>query len=213
VAIATAPDYGAAMSPLRRHLLRITLLAAAAAIFAAPAQPATHAKKHRHHRAAAAATPAPPKTAGAGTQRLGTVEGWTAYQSQDAAGKVCFLVGRPQKSEPAGAARKPPMAMVTHRPAEKIVNVVSFVAGYALKEGSDASLEIGAGKFDLFTKDDSAWARTAELDKAIVTAMARGKRAIVRGQPQRGPATTDTYSLAGFPQALALIDKACGIKR
>ena len=31
--------------------------------------------------------------------------------------------------------------------------------------------------------------------------------------PQKGPATSDTYALAGFPKALALIDKACGVKR
>jgi hypothetical protein len=30
---------------------------------------------------------------------------------------------------------------------------------------------------------------------------------------QKGLATTDTYSLAGFAQALALIDEACDVKR
>ncbi|MBV9686067.1 MAG: hypothetical protein JO096_02510, partial [Alphaproteobacteria bacterium] len=59
----------------------------------------------------------------------------------------------------------------------------------------------------------SAWARTAELDKAIVEAMTRGKQVIVKGTPTTGPVTTDTYSLAGFAQAIALIDKACDVKR
>ena len=39
------------------------------------------------------------------------------------------------------------------------------------------------------------------------------QEAIVKGTPQRGQPTTDTYALAGFAQALAMIDKACGIKR
>ena len=43
--------------------------------------------------------------------------------------------------------------------------------------------------------------------------MAKGKQAVVKGVPQKGPPTTDTYSLAGFAQTLALIDKACGVKR
>ena len=43
--------------------------------------------------------------------------------------------------------------------------------------------------------------------------MTRGKQATVKGTPQKGPATTDTYSLAGFAQALALIDNACDVKR
>ena len=132
-------------------------------------------------------------------QRLGTAEGWTAYVYKDKSGQVCYLAGGPQKSEPATAKRKPPTAMVTHRPEEKVATV--------------ASLDIGGAKFDLFTKGDSAWARTADLDKTIVEAMAKGKQAIVKGTPQKGQSTTDTYALAGFAQALAMIDKACGIKR
>jgi hypothetical protein len=103
--------------------------------------------------------------------------------------------------------------MVTHRPDEKVASVVTFVEGYPLKESSDASLDVGGTKFDLFTKGDSAWAATADLDKTIVEAMTKGKQAIVKGTPQKGPATTDTYSLAGFAQAVALIDKACDVKR
>jgi hypothetical protein len=155
---------------------------------------------------------APASSAGP-SQRLGTAEGWTAYVYKEKSGQVCYLAGGPQKSEPATAKRKPPTAMVTHRPEEKVANVVSFVEGYPLREGSDASLDIGGAKFDLFTKGDSAWARTADLDKTIVEAMAKGKQAVVKGIPPKGQPTTDTYSLAGFAQALAMIDKACGIKR
>jgi len=156
---------------------------------------------------------AAPAASNAAAQRLGAAEGWTAYLYKEKSGQVCYLASEPQNSEPANAKRKPPTAMVTHRPEEKVANVVSFVEGYPLKEGSDASLEIGGAKFDLFTKGDSAWARTADLDKTIVEAMAKGKQAVLKSVPQKGSPTTDTYSLGGFAQALALIDKACGIKR
>ena len=146
-------------------------------------------------------------------EQLGAVEAWSAYAYNEKSGKVCYLAGGPRKSEPVGGKRKRPVAMVTHRPGEKVANVVSFVEGYPLKEGSDVSLDIGGTKFDLFTKGDSAWARTAELDKAIVEAMTKGKQAIVRGTPAKGPATTDTYPLAGFAHALALIDRACDVRR
>jgi hypothetical protein len=151
--------------------------------------------------------------AGARAERLGAADAWTAYAYSEKSGKVCYLTGETKKAEPVAGRRKHPLAMVTHRPGEKAANVVSFVEGYPLKDGSEVSLDISGGKFDLFTKGDSAWARTAELDKAIVEAMTKGKQAIVRGTPQKGPATTDTYSLAGFAQALALIDKACDVKR
>ena len=128
-------------------------------------------------------------------------------------GQANYLVGQAQKSEPAGFPRKAPMAMVTHRPTEQIANVVSFVEGYPLKDGSEVALDIGGSKFDLFTKDDGAWARTAELDKMIVTALSKARQAVVKGMPQKGPATTDVYPLAGFAKALAAIDKACGVQR
>lgn len=152
-------------------------------------------------------------TAGPLAERLGTADAWTAFTYSEKSGKVCYLAGEPKKSEPAGGKRKHPLAMVTHRPGEKIANVVSFVEGYPLKEGSEVSLDTGGAKFDLFTKGDSAWARTPELDKSIVEAMTKGKQVVVKGTPKKGPTTTDTYSLAGFAQALALIDKACDVKR
>jgi hypothetical protein len=159
------------------------------------------------------AEPAPRKNESVAAEQLGQSGSWTAYRAQDGTGQVCYVVGEPEKTAPAGAARKPPMAMVTHRPGEKIANVVSFVEGYPIKPGSEVSIDIGGSKFDLFTKDDSAWARTAVLDRMIVTTLGKAKRVVVRGEPQKGPATTDTYALTGFPKALALIDKACGVKR
>ena len=184
----------------------------ALAVALATLSPAEAARAKKHAPAAPAEAPAP-KSQGAAAQPLGTSDSWSAYQATDGTGQVCYLVGKPQRSAPAGFARKPPMAMVTHRPAEKIANVVSFVAGYPLKEGSEVAIDIGGSKFELFTKDDAAWARTAELDRTIVAALGKAKRVVVRGVPQKGPATTDIYALAGFAKALALIDKACGVKR
>ncbi len=146
-------------------------------------------------------------------QRIGGAGPWSAYLYNGKSGPVCYLAGAPQKSEPAKFKRKPPSATVTHRPRENVFNVVNFDEGYPLKPGSDASLDIDGAKFDLFTKDNGAWSRTADTDKAIVEAMVKGRTAVITGTAAKGPTTTDTYSLAGFTQTLALIDKACGVKR
>jgi hypothetical protein len=184
----------------------------ALAVTLATLSPAEAARAKKHAPPPSAEAPAPTAQSGA-AQPLGTSDSWSAYQSADGTGRVCYLVGKPQKSEPANFARKPAMAMVTHRPAEKIANVISFVAGYPIKEGSEVTIDIGGSKFELFTKDDAAWARTAELDRTIVAALGKAKRVVVHGVPQKGPATTDVYALAGFAKALALIDKACAVKR
>jgi hypothetical protein len=189
-----------------RRFCKAGALSLAAAMLAV--LPSAHAAKPKKEPAAPAAN-----TGTSTTESLGTVGSWSAYASGDKTGRVCYLVGQPEKSDSAGTARKGPMAMVTHRPAENIANVVSFVEGYALKEGSEVALDIGDKKFELFTKDDGAWARTAELDRTIVAIMAHGKSAVVKGTPQKGRPTTDVYALGGFAKALALIDKACGVKR
>src|SRR5580704_16052847 len=46
---------------------------------------------------------------------LGSAGSWTAYLAQNKAGKVCYLVGQPEKSEPTAMKRNPVMAMITHR--------------------------------------------------------------------------------------------------
>jgi len=186
-----------------RGLVRLGLLVSLVALSATPGRAET-AKKH-----------APPKhpAATAAAQRIGGAGPWSAYLYKGASGPVCYLAGAPEKSEPARFRRKPPSATVTHRPKEKVFDVVNFYEGYPLKSGSDATLDIDGTNFELFTKNDGAWSRTADTDKTIVGAMARGRTAVIKGIPEKGAATTDTYSLSGFTATLAMIDKACGVTR
>jgi hypothetical protein len=180
-----------------------------AAVLPAPTSKAATKPKTKPAPAAPAAPVADPGPA----HVLGSAGSWTAYLAQNKAGKVCYMVGQPEKAQPAAMNRKPATAMVTHRTEDDVSNVVSFDEGYPLNEEADVNLEVGADKFTLFAKDDSAWARTAELDKTIVAALAKEKQAALKATPKKGRATTDIYSLAGFSKALSLIDKACDIKR
>ena len=143
---------------------------------------------------------------------LGTIGSWSAYLAENKGGKVCYLVGQPERTDPA-VKRKRVRAMVTHRTEDKASNVVSFDEGYPLKEDGDVIVEVGPEKFPLFARDDTAWARTADLDKTIVTALAKEKQAVVKSAPKKGRSTIDIYSLSGFSKALTLIDKACDVKR
>ncbi|HVC52225.1 MAG TPA: invasion associated locus B family protein [Stellaceae bacterium] len=173
---------------------------------AAIAMPGRAAERKRHEAKPAVANPPP-------AHEIGSAGPWNAYVAGDRTGKVCYLVGRAEKSLPASARRQPPSAMVTHRPKEHVFNVVSFVEGYPLKAGSDVRLDVGPRKFELFTNGDAAWARTSDLDKEIVETLAKGRDAVAHGIPAHGAATTDTYSLVGFSKALGMIDKACDVRR
>lgn len=186
-------------------------VAVAGAVVACGLAGVASARSPEHKRPEARHAAAPPAAPAA--HLLGSAGSWSAYLAEDHTGKVCYLVGQPQKSRPASARRQAPSAMVTHRPKEKVYNVVSFVEGYPLKSGSDVRLDIGPRKFTLFTDGDAAWARTSDLDREIVQTLAKGRDAVVHGVPAHGAPTTDTYSLDGFSKALAMIDKACDVRR
>ena len=172
------------------------------------------------HASVGAQTPQPPAApkspmaaSGAKSEHLGDAEGWSAFAETDKNAKACYLVGRPVKTEPENLKRGDIYVYVTHRPAEKTFNVVSFAAGYPYKDASEAELTVDTHKFTLFTSKETAWSRDAATDKAVVEAMAKAKQAVLKGTSARGSNTTDIYSLDGFAPMLAQIDKACGVKR
>ena len=143
----------------------------------------------------------PPAANSAKAERLGDAQGWSAFAETDKNANACYLVGRPVKSDPENLKRGDVYVYVTHRPAEKSYNVVSFAAGYPYKDASDAELAVDTHKFTLFTNKESAWSRDAATDKAVVDAMAKAKQAILKGTSARGTVTTDTYSLDGFAES------------
>jgi hypothetical protein len=154
------------------------------------------------------------ETAGAAAvKRLGGSGAWEAYVDDAPGGKICFLVGKPNKVDPAHAKPDEVRMSVTHRPSDKVANVVNFILGYRAKTGSDAVLDIDGKKFPLFTDKDGAWTRDAATDRAVVIAMTKGNAAIVKAEPERGRPTADAYDLGGFTATVGMIDKACGVKR
>jgi len=144
---------------------------------------------------------------------LATGKIWSAYSLPAKGGPTCYLVGKPTKSLPATAPRSQIDAMVSHRVAEKAYNVVTFNLGYAVKKDAKAELAVDGKKYPLFLDNEAAWTANAATDKAVTEALARGNTAVVKAASARGTATTDTYDLTGFGQALKAIDAACKVKR
>ncbi len=76
-----------------------------------------------------------------------------------------------------------------------------------------ASLGVGPDKFTFFTRNDGktgkAWLQGLGDNQRLVEAMSKGVSAVAQGVSQRGTKTVDTYSLAGFNDALAKIHDAC----
>ena len=149
-------------------------------------------------------------------KQLGSFDSWTPVELAQSSGKICYMFARPSASEPKGAKRGDIMIVVTHRPAAKRQDEVSYQSGYPFKEGAPVAVDIDGKKFQFFTRADidaeSAWATDASVDKAVIAGMKTGKAVKVRGTSARSTDTTDTFNLAGFAKAYAEIGKACGVK-
>jgi len=137
---------------------------------------------------------------------------WTVIEEREGEAKVCFAVSAPINAEGDYTQRGDIFLLVTHRPREKAIGVVSIQAGYTYKARTDASVRIRAKTFKLFTDGENAWARDTATDQALVAAMKASDKLVVTGTSSRGTQTTDTYSLSGFTKAYRATSKACGVK-
>lgn len=163
--------------------------------------------------AATLAAAGAPAALAADPKVIGSFKDWNAFTFDESGKTVCYISSQPKKKEPASARRGDIYVLVTHRPSEKTFDVVSFILGYPLRKGSEATVEIDGKSFSLFTDGETAWARDADTDKAIVAAMRTGSRMVMKGTSQRNTKTTDSYSLAGISEAHEAIGTACKAPR
>jgi hypothetical protein len=177
-----------------------------AAPAAAPAKPAAAQPP------AKPAAAAPAGAAGAAQPALlGQYGDWGAYAASPGGSKVCFALAKPKttKIEPAGRKRDPSYIFVSTRPADNVKNEVSVIIGYPFKTSSDATAEVGAVKFAMYTQNDGAWIKNVAEEARMVDAMRKGADLTVKGTSGRGTASTDQYSLKGLAQALEKIEQEC----
>ena len=161
-----------------------------------------------------AAKPEPAATAAAGGAEptlIGQYGTWGAYTATPNGRKVCFALAKPSssKTNPPNRPRDPAYAFVSTRPAEKVVNEVSIMIGYALKPGSESSLEVGGSAYAMYTQGDGLWIKNAAEEEQMVSAMRKSAEVTVKGVSAKGTETTDVFSLKGLAQALDRLAQDC----
>jgi hypothetical protein len=153
---------------------------------------------------AVAAQPAP----------LGAFKSWSAYEAGIGDGKVCYALSRPTASEPSNINRDPPFFLINDWPARHAKAEPEIVSGFQFKDGSSVTVQSGATTVSFFTKNDGgaggAWIEAQADEERLVSAMKTGTDAVVTETSKRGTVVLDTYSLAGFADALDRAQQACG---
>ncbi|HEX4407877.1 MAG TPA: invasion associated locus B family protein [Xanthobacteraceae bacterium] len=189
--------------------------ATAPATAAPPAKPKPKPKSPATPAAAPAAKPegsAPAKPAVTnGARLLGQYGQWGAYTASPSGKKVCFVISQPTSAQtvPPNRPRNPVYMFISTRPADKVVNEVSVIAGYPFKPSLDATAAVGSTTFALYTQQDGAWIKNAGDEANMLSAMRAGDSIVVKGVSAKGTQSSDTYTLKGISQALDRVAQEC----
>ena len=165
----------------------------------------------------AAAFTLSPGFAQEGAKPVNTHTDWGVYVVGEP--KECYIATPPSSStakrsgETVEVNRGNIQLFVTFRPADKVVNEVSFSAGYPIRDGNAVKVNVGSSDFTLNPGSGDAngwaWPANASEDATIVAAMRRGSKATVTGVSTRGTTTIDEFSLLGFTAALEDAEARC----
>lgn len=140
---------------------------------------------------------------------LGTFKTWTAMRYTESGKPACMIWSQPEKSEGKYSKRGEVFVFVTHAPADRRFDRVSFETGYTFEKGSEVTVAIKEESFTLHTDGSTAWNLDEKEDERMVKAMRLGNTMVVQGRSSRGTLTRDTYSLFGFTAAHNTINRAC----
>jgi hypothetical protein len=156
---------------------------------------------------------------------------WGVYQTQAGKGRVCYTLAQPKDRAPANLTRDPAYAFISDRPSEGVRNEVSFIMGFdvaiptedaksddktdktkaktAKSAVKEATATVNDQSFELLAKATNLWVKNAAKEGQLIDEMRKGAKLEVRATSKKGNMTTDTYSLAGFSQALERVLKDC----
>jgi hypothetical protein len=170
------------------------------------AKPATAPAKPAAGQKPAAAAPAVPQ--GQPVQ-IATFGDWGVFASDTQRGRVCYALSQPKERLPKDLKRDPGYLFISTRPSEGVRNEISIITGFPTKNNADGEMTIGATRYVLVQKDNSAWLKNPAEDPAALETMKKGTTLTAKTTSLRGNATTDRYSLNGLGQALERVKKEC----
>ena len=189
----------------------LTASIAAALLCAASSHALAQATSKGAAKPAAAKSEAAAVAGGSEPTLVGQFGTWGAYSATPNGKKVCFALAKPSssKTNPPNRPRDPAYAFISTRPAEKVANEVSIMIGYALKPGSESTLEVGGASYAMYTQGDGLWIKNAAEEERMVDGMRKAADVTIKGVSAKGTETIDVFSLKGLSQALDRVAQDC----
>jgi len=151
----------------------------------------------------------PEKKGSAKPSLLANYGDWGAFLAVSGKDKTCYALASPKERQPSSLKRDQAYVFISSRPAENVRNEISIIMGFAMKDGGEARAEVGSTTFDLIAKGPNAWVKNPAEEGRFIDALKKGGKLVVKASSIKGNATTDTYPLSGFSQALDRVQKEC----
>lgn len=170
-----------------------------------PANPGGERPRHGH-AGGHASTGRPPVVT---PHLIGRWGAWRAATHAAAGSVVCYAFTRTASSNPPLPGRGDVVLTVTERPGA-LRDAVALIAGFTYPPGSSVEVTAGDVRMAFYTAQRSAFARSGrDAVRAFEAAGSRRAVAAARSPAPHGRAVVDTFSLDGFDDAHAAIQKAC----
>lgn len=148
------------------------------------------------------------------TNQVAVEKDWSVFEGDTP--RECWAVAAPKETvntrdgRIVSVNRGDILLMAFFRPKAGNQGQITFSGGYEFATGSKVTMDIDGTAFQLFTDGEWSWPESAADDAAIITAMKRGRSAVLTGLSQRSKTTTkDSFSLSGFTAAIEEAQARC----
>ncbi|WP_407943409.1 invasion associated locus B family protein [Marimonas lutisalis] len=147
------------------------------------------------------------------TNQVAAKTDWSVFEDNNP--RECWAVSSPKETvntkngRVVAVRRGEILLMAFFRPEAGVAGQITFTGGYPFASGSTVNLNIDGSEFELFTEGEWAWPASPSDDAKILTAMKRGRSAVLSARSSRGTQTKDTFSLSGFTAAVEDAEKRC----
>lgn len=142
-------------------------------------------------------------------KNLGNFNYWSAWQSTDSNGVICYISAAPQKMLPSSVDHGEVHFLVINRKGLGTRNEVQALMGYDLKSDPAPVATVDGKSYKMVIEGKAAWLASAADEPPFVSAMKSGKELSVTATSQRGTNTSYTYSLSGVTAAIKALDDNC----
>ena len=99
---------------------------------------------------------------------IGAYGEWEAFHAGEGKSKICYMASKPISDQGKYKKRGEIQFFVTHQPAAKIKHEINVVNGYDFRKKSTVTVHISRKRFTLFTRGDSAWAKSKKTEQVMV---------------------------------------------